>query len=272
VYSIVEEGRFAISVVDRTLLAQREEEVLTPEDYALTLGSLRDPQAAFEVNRRLSFIYPYADEVATPSKVTVSELKRGALEAETENGGVKLFEDSLSLRPAFLMEKTGMTGAERGTAFHKVMQHLDLSRVTLEGIRTQLQELVERELLRPEEAEAVSPYKVRGLFETSLGRRMVEAEGQGSLKRETPFFLNIGESDAMVVGVIDNFFEEKGGLVLVDYKTDRVPQDTYADVLRERYAEQMKYYKKALEQMTNLPVNEIFLYSVAQEKEISITF
>lgn len=272
VYSIKEEGRFAISVVDRTVLAEKEEAVRTPEDYVLTLGSLKAPQSAFEVNRRLSFVYRYEDEVATPSKVTVSELKRGAMQVETENEGVKLFEDSLSLRPSFLMEKTGMTGAERGTAFHKVMQHLDLSRVTLEGIRQQLTELVERELLRKEEAEAVNPYKVRGLFETAIGKRMLDAEGQGTVKREMPFFLNIGDSNAMVVGVIDNFFQEKEGLVLLDYKTDRVPEADYADVLRERYTEQMRYYKKALEQITNLPVNEIFLYSVAQEKEISITF
>lgn len=272
VYTIKEEGRFAISVVDRAILAEKEEEVRTPEDYALTLGSLKDPQSAFEVNRRLSFVYRHEEEVTTPSKVTVSELKRGALEGETENEGVKLFEDSLSLRPSFLMEKTGMTGAERGTAFHKVMQHLDLSRVTLEEIRKQLAELVERELLRKEEAEAVNPYKVRGLFETAIGKRMLDAQGRGTVKREMPFFLNIGDSNAMVVGVIDNFFEEKEGLVLLDYKTDRVPEDNYADVLRERYTEQMRYYKKALEKITNLPVNEIFLYSVAQEKEISITF
>ncbi|MFQ8840020.1 MAG: hypothetical protein ACLR8P_02715 [Clostridium fessum] len=51
----------------------------------------------------------------------------------------------------------------------------------------------------------------------------------------------------LIQGIIDAFFEEDGKLVLVDYKTDYVEN---SDILIRRYEAQVRYYTRALEQMT----------------------
>lgn len=62
----------------------------------------------------------------------------------------------------------------------------------------------------------------------------------------------------LIQGIIDAFFEEDGKLVLVDYKTDYVEN---SDILIRRYEAQVRYYTRALEQMTGKRVAERYLYS-----------
>ena len=66
-------------------------------------------------------------------------------------------------------------------------------------------------------------------------------------------------------GIIDVYFEEEDGLVVLDYKTDQVRQ---AEELVERYHAQLDYYAKALEQMTQKKVKEKVIYSFTLRKEI----
>lgn len=51
----------------------------------------------------------------------------------------------------------------------------------------------------------------------------------------------------LVQGIIDVYFQEEDGLVVLDYKTDRVNR---AEELTERYHAQLDYYGRALEQLT----------------------
>ena len=55
------------------------------------------------------------------------------------------------------------------------------------------------------------------------------------------------------------WFETEDGLVLLDYKTDYVPLGR-ADIIRDRYREQIDYYTKALEKITSQKVTERYLY------------
>ena len=71
----------------------------------------------------------------------------------------------------------------------------------------------------------------------------------------------------MIQGVIDLYFEEEDGLVLLDYKTDVVnePQE-----LVRRYATQLRYYRKALEAVTSKTVKESYIWSFRLGKLISV--
>ena len=68
-------------------------------------------------------------------------------------------------------------------------------------------------------------------------------------------------------GIVDAYFEENGQLVIVDYKTDNVAN---INDLRARYASQLEYYSRALEQITGKKVKERILYSVKFNRELSI--
>lgn len=68
------------------------------------------------------------------------------------------------------------------------------------------------------------------------------------------------EELVLVQGVIDLYLEEADGLVLLDYKTDYIKKGEEAEFL-SHYEGQLKWYKRALEQMTGKTVKEIILYS-----------
>ena len=59
-------------------------------------------------------------------------------------------------------------------------------------------------------------------------------------------------------GIIDAWFEEDDGIVIVDYKTDRVRT---MQALAERYHIQLEAYAKAVERLTGKPVKECGIYS-----------
>ena len=71
----------------------------------------------------------------------------------------------------------------------------------------------------------------------------------------------------MVQGIIDVFFQEEDGIVLLDYKTDRV--DAEEDLVI-RYEKQLQLYKSAIEKAYNTPVKEMILYSFALDKTINV--
>ena len=81
--------------------------------------------------------------------------------------------------------------------------------------------------------------------------------------------MNKADSDALILlqGIIDAWFEEDDGLVLVDYKTDRVKEGG-ENILLDRYQIQLFYYAKALAQITGKKVKEAVIYSLALQKEI----
>ena len=68
-------------------------------------------------------------------------------------------------------------------------------------------------------------------------------------------------------GIIDVYFEEEDGLVVLDYKTDRVSDEKE---LVDKYHAQLDYYAKALEQLTEKKVKEKLIYSFTLGKEIRL--
>ena len=71
----------------------------------------------------------------------------------------------------------------------------------------------------------------------------------------------------LIQGIIDAYFIEEDEIVLVDYKTDWVNS---ADVLVQKYKEQLAYYQRALEQMTGKKVKEKIIYSVSLGTEVPL--
>ena len=80
----------------------------------------------------LGFVYGHRAATVTPSKVTATQLKGRAIDEEIAEGTLPRRRESAPERPRFLQEKRGLTGAERGTAMHLVMQFLPLDTAALE--------------------------------------------------------------------------------------------------------------------------------------------
>jgi ATP-dependent helicase/nuclease subunit A len=115
-------------------------------------------------------------------------------------------------------------------------------------------------------------------MDDDIARRMSQAALKGSLYKEKPFvfgsngkelFNDSDSSDELILvqGIIDVFFQEDDGIVLLDYKTDRVDEDS---ALVLRYEKQLQLYKSAIEKAYNVPVKEILIYSFSLDKIIHI--
>ena len=87
------------------------------------------------------------------------------------------------------------------------------------------------------------------------------------LFKEQPFVLGLPQNEELILvqGIIDVYFEEEDGLVVLDYKTDRVWE---AKELEDKYHAQLDYYAKALEQLTQKKVKEKIIYSFTLGEEI----
>ncbi len=126
--------------------------------------------------------------------------------------------------------------------------------------------------------------KIYNFFNSKLGKRLLKAYKEDRLiKRELPFFTELSSveydlelnkdiySDEKIrlQGIIDCFFEEEDGIVLLDYKTDYVEEEKI-DVIVEKYKSQLNYYKNALEKITEKKVKESYLYLFSIDKEIKL--
>ena len=259
--------------------------------------------------RRLGFVYPYADQLEMHTKLSVSELKEAGkaehmdpsaaylyrLSGEGSDGAEELSKDISGQSKEQTVPETEhedattesmkqvdrIRGARRGTFLHRIMEKIDFTHAeSSDAVERQIGELCDKGLLEREEAEAVSHRPIHWFFGGKLAKRMTKAAERGKLYRENRFVMGVPASDIgglyqgdemiLVQGMIDAWFEEDDGLVIVDYKSDRVDKETGEDVLRERYAVQLKYYRKALEQSTGKPVKECRIYSFSLGRDILV--
>ena len=167
-----------------------------------------------------------------------------------------------------------MKPAEKGSAMHLALQYADLDRcVTSEGAAQALAELEERRLLTKQQCAAVDPEKLRAFCVSEA----MEALRKGKLHREFKFsllapakeFLGEGEGETLLQGVVDLWSELPEGILLLDYKTDRVTPQTQADRAKE-YEPQLRAYAWALERITGKKVlrRMIWFFATGQTAEV----
>ena len=245
-----------------------------PEAAAAAAQAEADPALLAQLERALTFRYAHAQATELPSKVTATELKR--LEAEntpSEDAGAPLLKGAprtqVFRRPDFSARERKLTAAERGTATHRTLQYLRFADArTPEGIAAQVQVLAARGLLTAREAQAVNTASLLQLMRTPLGAALAAAEAAGTLRREfrfsllcpvETFFPGAGEEQVLLQGVVDAWFETPDGLVIVDYKTDRIRPDAVPE-RTAYYAAQLRAYAGAMARITGRPVCRRTLY------------
>ena len=243
-----------------------------------------DSQIRQELERRFSFQYGFDYLRELPVKVSVSELKKRRFHDEEELESAVSYEekeeDFVPWVPEFMKEKQEetYTGASRGTAYHRVMECLDYTKVDEpDQIRRQLRQMTDEKKLTYKEAESVRVKDIWTFVESPLGQRMKNAFQNGSLKREQPFVIARraeeldpkwqADESILVQGIMDAWFMEGEDIVLADYKTDYVKPDQ-ENMLAEKYRGQLEDYAGALERMTGRKVKERYIYSFCLGKEI----
>jgi len=156
--------------------------------------------------------------------------------------------------PRFLRETETLTAAQRGTVTHRVLGLLDEHLLREGKLDEALAQLQAQNLLTDAEKAVIRLDWLVHFYSSSLGKRALRSD---TLHREWSFNL-LGPYGSMIQGVIDLCFLEDGQWVLADYKTDNADGET----LLRRYALQLRWYARALAEITGKPVKEAYLFGL----------
>ena len=266
------------------------EEAKNQEEKAkiyLELEQLRKAQPE-EIPGLIGVKYPYAADLALHAKMSVSELKeQGQFVDDAESAflikNVREKEDSeiIDNRSDTASEEKARIkrASDRGTAYHRALELIRFAEISgYDDIVKELDRISEEKRMQETAIDMVYPGVLTKFFHSDIAARMKQADRNGKLRKESQFVVGIparemnkADSDALILlqGIIDAWFEEDDGLVLVDYKTDRVKEGG-ENILLDRYQIQLFYYAKALAQITGKKVKEAVIYSLALQKEIPV--
>lgn len=262
-YTAPEGGRFRISWVYAASLV---EEAAAGKALPQMPPGITPPEDLFA---------PLRPPLRVPQKSSVTALLRNTALTETldETPEVKRQELDAKRKPRPLPERPGpgaLTGAQRGAAAHKVLcaldpeafVHLEEQQMS-EALSLAADGLLAKGLLTQPERDSLRLSDLVRFYRSSLARRMA---GSKERHAEWPFTL-LADQDMILQGVLDSCFLEEGEWVLVDYKTDWGDKDT----LLARYRDQMRWYMRALREITGQPVKEAWLYLLRRGEAVAVT-
>ncbi len=221
-----------------------------------------------------------------PAKANVSELTPDFLDVNEDMQDTEEKNKEIRL-PDFMTGKVTDLGAKKGTATHLFMQFCNYDECRKKGVENELERLTERGFIDGDTASLVDVNKVERFFSSELFRMIEKGD---KVMREKRFNVKLGADmftldedkrkhlegkELLVQGVVDcMFFDEKGELILVDYKTDGfsngISEERIRDILKERYRNQIKYYLYALDVIYPSVKKKAYIYSFALDNHIEM--
>lgn len=246
-----------------------------------------------KIKEFLNWKYGYEGLEGIPTKTSVTKIKEMTraeeIKENTKNIKINIQENekkemqvSITQKPKFLndSENNKITNAQKGTLMHLCVQKMnEKQEYDLKKINELINELKTKELISQAEAESINANKLLEYTKSNLWEELKTAK---EINKEKPFYINVKASrlyenirdiedeDILVQGIIDLYYIDKEDkLVLVDYKTDYIEKGKENELV-EKYKEQLKLYKEALESALQRKVNKMEIYSLYLNKEIDL--
>ncbi len=253
----------------------------------------------------MSFEYLYRKQIQSHAKMSVSEIKKISYESEQDERLAEdvIRFDFMAEYTEYIQKeqervenpKSTISGAGRGTIYHMIFEKFDYDmEPSWNNIAGMIERFEKEGVISTEEKECIWIKHYFEFTKSELYRRMKAAYLRGELKREQQFVVGFSESEIdefkrvakiigetgkivkpekvkktgdtiLIQGIIDAFFIEDGKIILVDYKTDNVKNESE---LIQYYYIQLELYKKAVEQITGMTVSQKILYSTKLGKDI----
>ncbi len=172
-------------------------------------------------------------------------------------------------------ESNGVDTLERGTLTHLFLQKLKMhGPLDEKGLQKQFDGMIKQGIFKDEHRAVINIRAVAGLFESELGAEMLRHKD--NMQREWAFTLampvskvypeaDLSEEDSrenvLLRGIIDCFYVTEAGVVIIDYKTDKVNREQCA-IRAESYSQQLGLYKLAVEKILGKNVVVSYLYFI----------
>ena len=231
----------------------------------------QEPPFATEL---LTYVYPFEAATRLPTKLTATQLKGRPLDREAAEGAPQPLKTAPWPRPlAFGTEGDRQRALERGVSTHLALQYLDFA---AEDVAGAVEDLVNRGLLTAEQAEEVDLRSLERFLASPLAEELRRA---AHVEREYRFSLLVsagewlgedrGDDQVLLQGVVDCFFDTPEGLVVVDFKTDRVSAAAVEE-RAEHYRPQLTAYSQALSRIFRRPVSRRLLCFLGPGQVVSV--
>ena len=279
-------GKLPGSINGVELSDEEKGEETVEEIYEATIN----PELSDELCRRFEFKYPMAVMTSLPEKMSVSFMSPTVLDGtDSESVYIGKEEEGRALLPSFVSGGSAEESAKRGIATHLFMQFCSLENLRDNGARCELDRLRAAGFLSEEDAGRVRIREIELFRESDLFYRMLSAR---KIHRELRFNVLLPASDftaeeerrgllrdkeILVQGVIDCIIETlDGGIILCDYKTDRLTAEELVDRdlaearLREKHSMQLSLYGKAIEKIFGKSPTSTQIYSLALGDTVKI--
>ena len=223
----------------------------------------------------LEFRYPHQAATVMPSKQTATQLKGREKDDEAaQNAGARKTLQRNWRRPAF--RGAAVQGKDYGNAIHAVLQYIRYEACTdTDGVRQELERLVEQRFITQEQAGAVNCEKIVRFFASELGTKLRIGK---NVLREFKFSIlddasrygdDLDGEKVLLQGVVDCALVEEDGITVVDFKTDYVTEETMNTVV-DRYRSQIGIYADALSRIYQTAIKDKFLYLFHLDRFVSV--
>ena len=243
-----------------------------------------------EIKQRLDFTYPHAHLNKLPAKLSVSKLTPTVLDDVDDAATLESFDEAKILEiEEFFESKSRVTSADKGTATHLFLQFCDFKNAEENGVTAELSRLVQDKFIAPQIAELINIKQLEKFFESDFYSSLKNAK---KLYREQRFNILLPASrfteneefkseiegeEVLVQGVIDLFFEDENGeIILCDYKTDHLTHEELEDEalvikkMTERHGKQLEYYSMSIERLLGKSPDKVLIYSLPYGNAVEI--
>jgi ATP-dependent helicase/nuclease subunit A len=219
---------------------------------------------------RVTYDYPTLAATATRAVISASEAKHTIDPLNDPEAPAQSW-PAAETTPWNLMtqEDESITPAQRGTAVHRALEFLDFGNsATQSDIQNQINTLRATGRLTQVELESIDVPAIHWFTQTDLGQR-ITTTGE-NFHRELTILaaLSAAEFDPtldpdnaeniLVRGILDGLLTSEKGYEIIDYKTDRVTDESLGERIA-LYDRQLAVYARAVEQMTKKAVTHRWL-------------
>ena len=290
IYPLADGDSYTFTAIEKDSVSLTAENEEAFEGELVELPEI-SPEEIKKIRERFDFKYQYTHLGNLPAKLSVSKLTPTVLD-DIDNDAATLegFDEAKILEiEEFLESKSKNTSADRGTATHLFLQFCDFENAEKNGVESELIRLVDNSFISRGVADLINKKQLEVFFKSDFYKLLKNAKKTyreqrfnillpaSHFTKNEDFKGEIENEEILVQGVIDLFFEdENGNIILCDYKTDYLAQDELQnkalviEKMKNRHGRQLEYYAMAIERFLGKYPDKILIYSLPFGEAVEI--
>ncbi len=227
------------------------------------------------IGEMLGFRYAHSAATRIPSKQTATQLKGRTKDSEAAEYAAQATPVVRRWGEPF-QNRSLHYGKCYGDMIHKVMQHICYADCTDQaGVLRELSRLKDCGILSEEQLAVIRVNELVAFFDSGIGRKLQSAKNVlrefkfSVLEDAAAYYTNVTGERILLQGVVDCAIIENDGIIVLDFKTDHVTNET-VDAVAQGYIPQVKAYANALERIYQLPIKSAQLYFFSLNRFVSV--